>query len=47
MSNLIYDEDELLNKFLQIIDSPSNLSIDDTHHHYLSCEHNREGDSYR
>lgn len=47
ISNLIYENDDLLNEFLQSIDKPSEVSKEDKLGEYLKCEYNREGDSYR
>jgi len=47
ISNLIYDNDDLLNGFLQSIAKPSEVSKEDKLGEYLKCEHNREEDSYR
>ena len=47
ISNLIYEEDDLLNSFVQKIDSRSIVSTDDVLGEFLKCEYNRDGDSYR
>jgi len=47
MTNLIYDDDDLLNSFLQSVDKPSEISKEDKKGEFLKCEYNREGDSYR
>lgn len=47
LSNLIYDEDDLLNEFLQKVDSPAEICEEDSLGAFLKCEYNREGDSYR
>lgn len=47
ITNLIYDEDEVLNAFLQKIDNPLNICKDDILGDYIKCEYNRDGDSYR
>lgn len=47
ISNIIYDDDELLNAFLQKIDTPISVCSDDIHGDFLKCEYNRDGDSYR
>lgn len=47
ISNLIYEEDELLNEFLQKIDQPSEVYKQDPSGEFLMCEFNRDGDSYR
>ena len=45
ISNLIYDNDDLLNEFLQKVDNRIETSNEDGE--FLKCEHNRDGDSYR
>jgi capping protein beta len=45
ISNLIYDEDELLNEFLQKVDIRTEVCNEDGD--FLKCEYNRDGDSYR
>jgi capping protein beta len=45
ISNLIYEDDDLLNEFLQKVDSRIEISPEDGE--FLMCEHNRDGDSYR
>ncbi len=45
ISNLIYDNDDLLNEFLQKVDNRIETSNEDGD--FLKCEHNRDGDSYR
>lgn len=45
ISNLIYEDDDLLNEFLQKVDSRIEVSEDDGE--FLKCEYNRDGDSYR
>jgi capping protein beta len=47
ITNLIYDEDEVLNAFLQKIDNPLLICKDDILGEFIKCEYNREGDSYR
>lgn len=47
ISNIIYDEDELLNAFVQKIDNPAIVCTDDVQGEFLKCEYNRDGDSYR
>ena len=47
ITTLIYEDDELLNNFLQKIDQPSEISGEDKLGEFLKCEYNREGDSYR
>lgn len=46
LSSLIYEDDDLLNEFLQKIDQPSEM-VKSKNGEYLSCEFNRDGDSYR
>jgi capping protein beta len=45
ITNLIYDEDEILNSFLQKIDHPLVIAREDGE--FIKCEYNRDGDSYR
>lgn len=45
ISNLIYEDDDLLNEFLQKVDGRTELSTEDGE--FLKCEYNRDGDSYR
>jgi len=47
ITNLIYDEDELLNTFLQKIDAPLQVCSDDIKGDFIISEYNRDGDSYR
>jgi capping protein beta len=47
ISNLIYDEDELLNEFLQKLDNRIEICQDDILGEFIKSEYNREGDSYR
>lgn len=47
ITTLIYEDDDLLNNFLQKIDQPSEVSREDKLGEFLKCEYNREGDSYR
>lgn len=47
ITNLIYDDDELLNEFLQKIDQPAEICKLDKNGEFLTCEFNRDGDSYR
>jgi capping protein beta len=44
ISNLIYEEDDLLNEFLQKVDCRIEVLQEEE---FLKCEHNRDGDSYR
>lgn len=45
ISNLVYEDDDLLNEFLQKVDS--RIEICKEEGEFLQCEHNRDGDSYR
>jgi len=45
VSNLIYEDDDLLNEFLQKVDNRIEISEEDGV--FIKCEHNRDGDSYR
>lgn len=47
VSNIIYDEDELLLTFLQKIDNPLQVCTDDIQGEFIKSEFNRDGDSYR
>jgi hypothetical protein len=47
ITNLIYDEDELLLTFLQKVDSPLQVCTDDIKGEFIKSEYNRDGDSYR
>jgi capping protein beta len=47
ISNLIYDEDDLLNEFLQKLDNRIEICRDDILGEFIKSEYNREGDSYR
>lgn len=47
VSNLIYEEDDLLNEFLQKVDNRAEVCRDDKLGEFLMCEYNREEDSYR
>lgn len=47
ISTAIYDYDDLLNEFLQKVDSRTYVSNDDPKGEFIKCEQNREGDSYR
>ena len=46
VTNLIYEEDDLLNEFLQKIDQPADV-FEDKSSVFLTCEFNRDGDYYR
>jgi capping protein beta len=45
ITNLIYEDDDLLNEFLQKVDNRIEICKKDGE--FLRCEHNRDGDSYR
>jgi hypothetical protein len=47
VTNIIYDEDELLMTFLQKIDNPLQVCTDDICGEFIKSEYNRDGDSYR
>lgn len=47
LTTIVYEDDDLLNDFLQKIDQPSEISKEDKNGDFLICEYNREGDSYR
>lgn len=47
ISNVIYENDDLLNEFLQKVDNRTQISNDDPKGEFIKCEQNREGDSYR
>lgn len=47
LTSLVYENDELLNEFLQKIDQPSEISKEDIKGEFLTCEYNRDGDYYR
>jgi len=47
ITNIIYEEDDLLNEFLQKIDQPAEVGLDDKSGEFLKCEYNRDGESYR
>jgi capping protein beta len=47
LSNLIYEDDELLNEFLQKLDNRIEICKDDILGEFIKSEYNREGDSYR
>lgn len=46
ISNIIYEDDDLLNEFLQKVDSRTEISREDATG-FIKCEYNRDGDSYR
>ena len=47
ISAVIYENDDLLNEFLQKIDNRTEISNDDSEGPFIKCEQNRDGDSYR
>jgi len=47
ITNLIYEDDDLLNEFSQKIDHINQVSDDTTNGRFLKTEYNRDGDSYR
>lgn len=47
ITTIIYEDDELLNDFLQKIDQPAEISKLDKLGEFLTCEYNREGDYHR
>ena len=47
ISAAIYENDDLLNEFLQKIDNRTEISNDDSEGPFIKCEQNRDGDSYR
>ena len=47
ISNLVYDDDDIINAFLQKIDNPLEVCKDDILSDFIKCEYNRDGDSYR
>ena len=47
ISSIIYEDDNLLNNFLQKVDSPLEICKDDVLGDYIKSEYNRDGDSYR
>lgn len=47
ITSLIYEDDDLLNEFLQKIDQPSEAEHESIYGEFLKCEYNRDGDSYR
>ena len=47
ISTVIYDNDDLLNEFLQKVDNRIDVCNDDAKGPFLKCEQNRDGDSYR
>ena len=47
ISAVIYENDDLLNEFLQKVDNRTEISNDDSEGPFIKCEQNRDGDSYR
>ena len=47
ISTVIYENDDLLNEFLQKVDNRTKVCKDDPKGEFIKCEQNREGDSYR
>ena len=47
ISSAIYDNDDLLNEFLQKVDNRTKICKDDPKGYFIMCEQNRDGDSYR
>lgn len=47
ISNLIYEDDDLLNEYLQKVDNRCDICTEDSQGEFLKCEYNRDGDSYR
>ena len=47
ISTVIYENDDLLNEFLQKIDNRTRICKDDPEGEFITCEQNRDGDSYR
>jgi capping protein beta len=47
ISSVIYDNDDLLNEFLQKVDNRTKVCMDDPKGEFIMCEQNRDGDSYR
>ena len=47
ISSVIYDNDDLLNEFLQKVDNRTKVCTDDPIGDFIKCEQNRDGDSYR
>ena len=45
ISSLVYNDDDVLDSFLQKVDQP--LIINTQNGNFICCEYNREGDSYR
>ena len=47
ISSVIYENDDLLNEFLQKVDNRTKVCKDDVKGEFIMCEQNRDGDSYR
>ena len=47
ISSVIYDNDDLLNEFLQKVDNRTKVCKEDPKGEFIMCEQNRDGDSYR
>ena len=47
ITNVIYDNDDLLNEFLQKVDNRTKICKDDVKGEFIMCEQNRDGDNYR
>ena len=47
ISTVIYENDDLLNEFLQKIDNRTKICNEDPLGDFITCEQNRDGDSYR
>ena len=47
ISSVIYENDDLLNEFLQKVDNRTKICKDDPKGEFIICEQNRDGDSYR
>ena len=47
ISSVIYENDDLLNEFLQKVDNRTKVCMDDPKGEFIMCEQNRDGDSYR
>lgn len=47
ISTVVYENDDLLNEFLQKIDNRTKICKDDPQGEFIACEQNRDGDSYR
>ena len=47
ISSVIYDNDDLLNEFLQKVDNRTKVCKEDPKGEFIMCEQNRDGDNYR